>query len=129
MIWRASDIHCITSFSILTHCRWELFNECSLSRTKGIHDLSHHHRVNLINHLKAGTLTIQAVKSNAAHTHLTISKDPVIIREAPSACLLHSHGWRAFADGRIDRKGLPRLSLPSSLPTSHHCTQVIVEIT
>ncbi|KAG1800606.1 uncharacterized protein BJ212DRAFT_1487940 [Suillus subaureus] len=101
----------------------------SLSRTKGIHDLSHHHRVNLVNHLKAGTLTIQAVKSDAARTHLTTSKDPIIIREAPSACSLHSHGQHAFADGQIDRKGLPRLSLPSSLPTSCRHTQVIVEIT
>ncbi|KAG1808402.1 uncharacterized protein BJ212DRAFT_1303018 [Suillus subaureus] len=64
----------------------------SLSRTKGIHDLSHHHCVNLVNHLKAGTLTIRAVKSDAACTHLTISKDPVIIGEAPSACSLHSMG-------------------------------------
>ncbi|KAG1801849.1 uncharacterized protein BJ212DRAFT_1487576 [Suillus subaureus] len=30
----------------------------SLSCTKGIYDLNHHHCVNLINHLKAGTLTI-----------------------------------------------------------------------
>jgi hypothetical protein len=101
----------------------------SLSRTKGIHDLSHHHRVNLINHLKAGILTIRAVKSDAARTRLTTSKDPVIIGEAPLARSLHSHGRRAFADGRIDRKGLPHLSLPSSSPTSHRRTQVIVEIT
>ncbi|KAG2092830.1 uncharacterized protein F5147DRAFT_551765, partial [Suillus discolor] len=79
----------------------------SLSRTKGIHDLSHQHRANLINHLKAGTLTIRAVVSNAARIRLTTSKDPVIIGDAPSACSMHSHGQCAFADGRIDRKGLP----------------------
>ncbi|KAG2113976.1 hypothetical protein DEU56DRAFT_710710, partial [Suillus clintonianus] len=77
-------------------------------RTKGIHDLNQRHRANIINHLKTGTLTIRAVTSDAARMRLTTSKDPVVIGEAPLACSMHSCGRRAFADGRIDQKGLPR---------------------
>ncbi|KAG2088055.1 uncharacterized protein F5147DRAFT_587855, partial [Suillus discolor] len=68
------------------------------------------------------------VVSDAARIRLTTSKDPVIIGDAPSACSMHSHGQRAFADGCIDRKGLPHLN-PSSLPAPRCRTQVIMEIT
>ncbi|KAG1901764.1 uncharacterized protein F5891DRAFT_1187230 [Suillus fuscotomentosus] len=90
---------------------------------KGIHDLTHQHHVNLINCLKAGTLTIRAVTSDAAHTRLTTSKDPVVIGDAPLACSTHSRGRHVFADGRIDQKDQPHL------PTSSCRAQVIVEIT
>ncbi|KAG2123257.1 hypothetical protein DEU56DRAFT_745549 [Suillus clintonianus] len=63
---------------------------------------------------------------------LTTSKDPVVIGEAPLACSMHSCGRRAFADGRIDQKGLPRLPrlhLPPSTPSSRRRAQVVVEIT
>ncbi|KAG2056659.1 hypothetical protein BDR06DRAFT_1019544 [Suillus hirtellus] len=100
----------------------------TLSRTKGIHDLPQQHRISLINCLKEGTLTIQAVTNDAAHLRLTTSKDPVVIGDVPSACSMHSCGQRAFADGHIDRKGLPYIQQPPS-PTSHCHVQVIVEIT
>ncbi|KAG1904168.1 uncharacterized protein F5891DRAFT_977058 [Suillus fuscotomentosus] len=73
----------------------------------GIHDLPQQHRISLVNCLKEGTLTIRAVTNDAAHLRLTTSKDPVVIGDVPSACSMHSRGRRAFADGRIDRKGLP----------------------
>lgn len=124
----------------------------TISRSKGIHDLTQQHRVNLINCLKAGTLTIRAVTNDAARMRLTTSKDPVIIGDAPSACSMYPRGRRAFADGHIDQKGLRRLQrLPSpvlqpspspilqpspspvlqlsSSPVSHCRVQVIVEIT
>ncbi|KAG1719200.1 uncharacterized protein EDB91DRAFT_1257845 [Suillus paluster] len=99
----------------------------NLSQTKGIHGLNHHHCVNIVNSLKAGTLTICTVMSDAARTWLITSKDPIIIGDAPSACSMYSFGRCTFADGRIDQKGLPCLRLPPA-PASH-CMQVIVEIT
>ncbi|KAG1777167.1 hypothetical protein EV702DRAFT_1197488 [Suillus placidus] len=66
----------------------------SLSRTKGIHGLTMPHRANLIIALKTGTLTIRAVTDDAAHMRLMMSKDPVIIREAPSHHSPHSCGRR-----------------------------------
>ncbi|KAG1776047.1 hypothetical protein EV702DRAFT_931908, partial [Suillus placidus] len=77
----------------------------SLSRTKGVHGLTMPHHANLIIALKTGTLTIRAVTDDAARMCLIMSKDPVIIGEAPSHCSPHSRGRRAFADGDIDRKG------------------------
>ncbi|KAG2096050.1 uncharacterized protein F5147DRAFT_778412 [Suillus discolor] len=45
----------------------------TLSRSKGIHDLTLPHRINLVNALKMGTLTIRAVTNDAARTRLTMS--------------------------------------------------------
>ncbi|KAG1837515.1 hypothetical protein DFJ58DRAFT_668888 [Suillus subalutaceus] len=52
--------------------------------SKGIHDLTLPHRVNLVNALKMGTFTIQAMTNDTARKRLTMSWDPVIIAEAPS---------------------------------------------
>ncbi|KAG1743327.1 uncharacterized protein EDB91DRAFT_1247408 [Suillus paluster] len=101
----------------------------TLSRSKGICDMTVHHRHSLINALKTGTLTIQEVTSGAARTRLTTSNDPVIIGEAPPPRSVHSRGRRVFANGRIDRKGLPRVVLPPALPTPRRPIQVSVEIT
>lgn len=108
----------------------------TISCSKGIHDLTQQHRTSLINCLKAGTLTIRAVTNDAAHLRLTTSNDPVIIGEAPSTSSMYSCGRRAFADGRIDQKGLSHLQWsPSPVPqlpsssVSRCRTQVIMEIT
>ncbi|KAG1886295.1 hypothetical protein F4604DRAFT_1918025 [Suillus subluteus] len=97
-------------------------------RTKGIHNLTLPHPVSLVNALKTGTLTIRAVTSDTAHTRLITSQDPIIIGEAPSHNSIHSHGRHAFANGAIDRIGLPHLAmLPLTPPTRRH-VQVFVEI-
>ncbi|KAG1857402.1 hypothetical protein DFJ58DRAFT_659166, partial [Suillus subalutaceus] len=90
----------------------------TLTRTKGIHDLTLRHRANLVNALKTGALTIRAVTSDAGRTRLTMSKDPIIIGEAPSHHSIHSRGRRAFADDNIDRKGLHRLPSPPATPST-----------
>ncbi|KAG1858749.1 hypothetical protein DFJ58DRAFT_726535 [Suillus subalutaceus] len=74
----------------------------SLTRSKGIHDLTIPHCDNLVNALKSGTLTIQAVTSDAARTRLVMLKDPIIIGEAPTHRSIHSHRQRAFANGGFD---------------------------
>ncbi|KAG1837261.1 hypothetical protein F4604DRAFT_1539312, partial [Suillus subluteus] len=86
-----------------------------LTRSKGIHDLTIPHRVNLVNALKTGTLTIRAATSDTARTRLIMSEDPIIIGEAPSHRSFHTHGRRAFANGDIDQEGLPhRVILPAT---------------
>ncbi|KAG2094825.1 uncharacterized protein F5147DRAFT_778852 [Suillus discolor] len=88
----------------------------TLSRSKGVHDLTLPHRINLVNALKMGTLTIRAVTHDAARTRLTMSTDPVIIGEAPSHRSIYSRGRRVFANGDIDCKGPRRLASPPSTP-------------
>ncbi|KAG1886389.1 uncharacterized protein F5891DRAFT_988558 [Suillus fuscotomentosus] len=88
----------------------------TLSRSKGVHDLTLPHRINLVNALKMGTLTIRAVTNDAARTRLMMSTDPVIIGEAPSHRSIYSRGRRAFANGDIDCKGPRRLASPPSTP-------------
>ncbi|KAG2058669.1 hypothetical protein BDR06DRAFT_1003863 [Suillus hirtellus] len=63
----------------------------TLTWSKGIHDLTLPHHANLVNALRTDTLTIQAVTSDAACTHLIMSKDPVIIGEALSHRSTRSH--------------------------------------
>lgn len=88
----------------------------TLSRSKGVHDLTLPHRINLVNALKMGTLTIRAVTNDAARTRLTMSTDPVITGEAPSHRSIYSRGRHAFANGDIDCKGPRRLASPPSTP-------------
>ncbi|KAG1839147.1 hypothetical protein DFJ58DRAFT_733506 [Suillus subalutaceus] len=83
----------------------------TLIRSKGIHDLTLPHRVNLVNALKMGTLTIQAMTNDTARKRLTMSWDPVIIAEAPSYRSNHSRARRVFANGDIDFRGPRRLCL------------------
>ncbi|KAG2087541.1 uncharacterized protein F5147DRAFT_781305 [Suillus discolor] len=74
----------------------------SVTRSKGIHNLTRAHCENLVNALKSGTLTIQAVTSDAACTRLIMSRDPIIIGEAPRHRSVHSHRRCAFANSDFD---------------------------
>jgi hypothetical protein len=94
----------------------------TLIRSKGIHDLTLPHRVNLVNALKMGTLTIQAMTNDTARKRLTMSWDPVIIAEAPSYRSNHSRARRVFANGDIDFRGPRRLASPPSTPSTRPST-------
>ncbi|KAG1888273.1 hypothetical protein F4604DRAFT_1548234, partial [Suillus subluteus] len=77
----------------------------TLTRSKGIHDLTLRERGVLANALKDNSLTLHHVADNDARQRLLSSRDPVIYREAPSAESPHSCGRRQFFNCQIDRKG------------------------
>ncbi|KAG1769329.1 hypothetical protein EDD22DRAFT_744983, partial [Suillus occidentalis] len=80
----------------------------TLLRSKGIHDLTLANQATLADALRHGLLTIQHTTASNTCRRLRASREPVILGEAPPPESTHTHGRRAFADGRIDRKGLPR---------------------
>ncbi|KAG2054504.1 hypothetical protein BDR06DRAFT_1007679 [Suillus hirtellus] len=89
----------------------------SLTRSKGIHDLTIPHRDNLVNAL-----------NDTARTRLIMSKDPIIIGEAPTHRSFHSHGQRAFTNGDFDQNGPPCLAAFPTIPLTCRRVEVFVEI-
>ncbi|KAG1719292.1 hypothetical protein EDD22DRAFT_755252, partial [Suillus occidentalis] len=83
-------------------------NRRSLTKSKGIHDLTLRERAILEYALQNDTLTIQPITTEKARHRIITSRDPVIFGEAPGPESRHSHGRRGFVDGRINWKGLPR---------------------
>ncbi|KAG1879476.1 hypothetical protein C8R48DRAFT_767734 [Suillus tomentosus] len=57
-----------------------------------------------------------------------MSKDPIIIGEAPTHRSFHSHGQRAFANGDFDRNGPPHLAAFPTIPLTRRRVEVFVEI-
>ncbi|KAG2097063.1 hypothetical protein BD769DRAFT_1320818, partial [Suillus cothurnatus] len=86
----------------------------TLTRTKGIHDLTALERFQLADALKNNVLTIKSIPTLDARQSLAKSRAPVIVGEAPTAHSPHTHGRRVFANGRIDRRGLTRLGNAST---------------
>lgn len=57
-----------------------------------------------------------------------MSKDPIIIEEAPTHRSFHSHGQRAFTSSDFDRNGPPHLTAFPTIPLTRRHVEVFVEI-
>ncbi|KAG2159670.1 uncharacterized protein EDB93DRAFT_1045470, partial [Suillus bovinus] len=79
----------------------------TLIKRKGIHQLLLCEHQILADALKNNLLTIKTITKQSTLTNLMASHSPVIIGEAPAPHSDHTHGWRWYADGRSDWRGLP----------------------
>ncbi|KAG1763574.1 hypothetical protein EV702DRAFT_940566, partial [Suillus placidus] len=86
----------------------------TLTRSKGIHDLTALERFQLADALKNNVLTIKSIPTLDARKSLVKSHAPVIVGEVPAANSPHTHGRRVFANGQIDRRGLTHLGNTSA---------------
>ncbi|KAG1718270.1 uncharacterized protein EDB91DRAFT_1258701 [Suillus paluster] len=78
----------------------------TLAKSKGISDLSLDEWCVLADALQRDVLTIKSVTTLNACKNLMLSRDPVIVGEAPVRDFLITCGRCEFANGRIDRLGL-----------------------
>lgn len=91
----------------------------TLTKSKGIHNLSLHERRVFADALKNDLLTIKTITKQGALAHLMASHSPVIVEEVPAPHSAYTRGRRWYANGRFDQQGLPRLKLNhTSLETS-----------
>ncbi|KAG1794593.1 uncharacterized protein HD556DRAFT_1442777 [Suillus plorans] len=88
----------------------------TLVKSKGIHDLTLRERDLLADALKTNTIIIQHVTTDKARRKIMTSREPIIFGEAPQNDSRNPRGRRTFLNGRIDRRGLPRLSMAKTSP-------------
>ncbi|KAG1856732.1 hypothetical protein F4604DRAFT_1931721 [Suillus subluteus] len=88
----------------------------SLVRSKGINDLTICEWDLLANALRLNLITIQHVANNDTRRKIQASRKPIIFGEAPEYDSQNLRGRHAFLNGRIDRKGLARLTMVETSP-------------
>ncbi|KAG0694722.1 hypothetical protein DFH29DRAFT_1006068 [Suillus ampliporus] len=66
--------------------------------------------------LRTNSITVQHITTDDAHQQIMTFHEPIIFGEAPEYDSQNLHGRCAFLNGRIDRKGLPRLTMAETSP-------------